>query len=74
MNDVTPSITSDLYKQAVDILRRRTHVNLYNHTSEDIQRLQIAPQSQTYVHHHFHHEEYKKECLVNFQGPSLKTE
>ena len=48
--------------------RRRSHLNLHEHSGEDIQRLLIGLQPGTYVRPHLHPETYKKETIVILQG------
>lgn len=57
-----------LCQEAEKAPRRRAHRNLHEDLGEDLQRLLIAMQSDSYFRPHRHPEAYKKETLVVLQG------
>ena len=68
MKNVDQQTLDKLCREATASPRRRAHLNLHEDLEEDVQRLLIAMQPDTYIRPHRHPEPYKKETLIILQG------
>ena len=68
MKHIDRSSVDKLCREAAGSPRRRAHLNLHDDLEEDLQRLLIALQPDTYIRPHRHPEDYKRETLVILRG------
>ena len=68
MKKIGPEVIRELVKQSVESPRLRSHYNIHDSLDEDIQRLLICLQPNSFIRPHFHPEEDKKEMLILLQG------
>ena len=68
MKQIDQATLDQLCQEAETAPRRRAHLNLHEDLGEDLQRLLIAIQSDSYFRPHRHPEDYKKETIVVLQG------
>ena len=59
---------TELIHKAQNCTRKRSHLNIHDDLNEEIQRLLIAIEPESYVRPHFHPEVDKKELIILIKG------